>query len=268
MPQHQGKDQQGKVQRRIVIIGIGTGNPEHMTMQAINALNRLDVILIPRKGEEKAGLAQLRHEICRLYLTNSQTRIVEFDLPVRDEDAPTYKQGVEDWHGEIAALYRDLFAHEAENAVIGLLVWGDPSLYDSTLRILDRVVESADFSFQREIIPGITSIQALAASHGIALNTLASPFTVTTGRRLREGFPQESDTAIVMLDGECSFQTLEASAYDIFWGAYLGMEGEIIAAGALDDEGEKIVAMRDEARARNGWIMDIYLLRRRHKGAQ
>lgn len=257
--------QQEKKQRRIVIIGIGTGNPEHMTMQAINALNSVDVILIPRKGQEKADLAQLRHEICRLYLTNSQTRLIDFDLPQRD-DKKAYRQGVEDWHDAIAALYRDLFAREAENAVIGLLVWGDPSLYDSTLRILDRVAESADFSFQREIIPGITSIQALAAGHGIALNTLASPFAVTTGRRLREGFPPDTDTAIVMLDGECSFQTLDATAYDIFWGAYLGMDNEITAAGALDEQGEKIIAMREEARARNGWIMDVYLLRRRQKG--
>lgn len=253
---------QGKQQRRIVIIGIGTGNPEHMTIQAINALNRLDVILIPRKGGDKADLAQLRREICRLYLTNQQTRIVEFDLPVRDVTA-TYRQGVEDWHGSIAAIYGDLFAEEAENAVIGLLVWGDPSLYDSTLRILDRVAQGTDLPFQREVIPGITSMQALAASHAIALNTLASPFTVTTGRCLREGFPQRTDSTVVMLDGECSFQTLDADDYDIFWGAYLGMEDEIIIAGRLDETGEEIIRRREEARARHGWLMDVYLLRRR-----
>lgn len=261
------QDTLDKPRRRVVVIGIGAGNPDHMTVQAINALNRLDVVLIPRKGETKADLAELRREICKLYLTNAHTRIAEFDLPVRDAAAP-YKKGVEDWHGAIASIYRDLFAQEAEDAVIGLLVWGDPSLYDSTLRILDRVAESAGFPFEREIVPGITSMQALAASHGVALNTLANPFTVTTGRRLREGFPEEVDTAIVMLDGECSFQTLDAAGYDIHWGAYLGMKDEIIVAGRLDEEGGRIVEMREKARARHGWIMDVYLLRRRRGDAK
>lgn len=251
--------------RRIVVIGIGTGNPEHMTIQAINALNRLDVVLIPRKGEAKADLAELRRDICKLSLSNAQTRIVEFDLPVRDADAPAYEAGVADWHDAIAGIYRDLFAAEPNDAAIGLLVWGDPSLYDSTLRILERVAERAEFAFETEIIPGITSVQALAASHAIALNTVGNPFTVTTGRRLREGFPEGTDTALVMLDGACSFEALNGADYDIHWGAYLGMKDEIVVSGPLHEVGETIRETRAAARTRHGWIMDVYLLRRKSK---
>ena len=32
------------------LIGIGTGNPDHVTGQAIRALNGADLILIPKKG--------------------------------------------------------------------------------------------------------------------------------------------------------------------------------------------------------------------------
>ncbi len=49
--------------RKILVIGIGAGNPEHMTVQAIKALNRADVLLIPTKGMEKAYLAEVRREI-------------------------------------------------------------------------------------------------------------------------------------------------------------------------------------------------------------
>jgi precorrin-6A synthase len=251
--------------RRLLVIGIGTGNPEHMTMQAINALNRADIVLVPRKGEAKDDLAELRRDICRRYLENPTTRLVEFDLPVRDEAEPSYAKRVADWHAAIAAAYRDLIAeHTGEEGKIAFLVWGDPSLYDSTLRILDRLEETADFDFDREVIPGITSIQALAASHAIALNTVGGAVHVTTGRNLRQGFPENADSAIVMLDGEMAFRTIDPDAFDIYWGAYLGSDDEIVVAGALGEVADRIAEAREAARGAKGWIMDTYLLRRRN----
>jgi len=35
------------------LIGIGTGNPDHLTAEAAAALNGADLILLPRKGEDK-----------------------------------------------------------------------------------------------------------------------------------------------------------------------------------------------------------------------
>ena len=107
-------------------------------------------------------------------------------------------------------------------------------------------------------------LQALTAAHAIPVNTLGAPFTVTTGRRLREqGWPEGVDTAVVMLDGECSFRTLAADHYDIWWGAYLGMAEERLVSGPLAEVAGEIVETRAKARAEHGWIMDIYLLRRR-----
>ena len=67
-----------------MLIGIGTGNPEHMTVQGIRALNAADLVLVSRKGAAKYDLAELRREICGRYLENGATRVVEFDLPARD----------------------------------------------------------------------------------------------------------------------------------------------------------------------------------------
>eukprot|EP01035_Chromulina_nebulosa_P015931 gene15930-biopygen13573 len=41
--------------RHILIVGIGSGNPEHVTVQAINALNRADVLFVPTKGVAKGA---------------------------------------------------------------------------------------------------------------------------------------------------------------------------------------------------------------------
>lgn len=250
--------------RTLLVIGIGSGNPEHMTIQAINALNRADIVLIPRKDPSKVDLANLRCEICQRFLSNSATRLVQFDLPVRNAADPSYLAGVADWHDAIADTYcRLLLAETGDNGTIALLVWGDPSLYDSTLRIVDRLAQSASFAFRHEVIPGVTSVQALAAGHRIALNTVGNSFQITTGRKLREGFPDDVDTAVVMLDGGLSFEHLDAHAFDIYWGAYLGTADEILIAGKLGDVAKEIVRVRAEARATHGWIMDTYLLRKR-----
>lgn len=247
------------------VIGIGTGDPEHMTVQGIGALNRSDIVLLPRKGADKADLADLRREICRRYLTNASSRIVEFDLPKRAADNPSYLASVDDWHTSIADRYRSLLATELpQGGIASLLIWGDPSLYDSTLRILERLRTTHRVEFALEIVPGIASPQVLAARHAIPLNSIGNPVLFTTGRKLREeGWPEGVDTLVVMLDGEMSFRTLDPDGYDIFWSAYLGLDQEISLAGSLREMADRIVEARTDARAEHGWVMDIYLLRRK-----
>lgn len=250
--------------RTLLVIGIGAGNPEHMTVQAISGLNRADVLFIPDKGAKKSDLSGLRREICDRFVTNPNSRRVEFDVPVRDEPAPSYRTTVDDWHEDIAGIYEALIRDELSDDGCGaFLIWGDPSLYDSALRILERVKKRGNVEFTVEVVPGITAVQALAASHKIALNRIGDPILITTGRRLTEdGMPANASSVIVMLDGKCAFQTLADKDLVIHWGAYLGTPDEIIISGRLGDVSNRIVETRAEARARKGWIMDTYLLRK------
>ena len=242
------------------LIGIGCGDPEQLTRQAIRAINAADLVLIPRKGDEKSDLADLRRTICADVLTNAATRIIEFDLPMRDAAREDYRGGVDDWHNAVAAAWStEIARHLASKGRVAMLIWGDPSLYDSSLRIARRLKPAPLI----EVIPGITSIQALCAAHRIPLNEIGEPALVTTGRRLREGgFPTGVDTIVVMLDGGTAFQSLDPKGLFIWWGAYLGMEGEITLAGPLDETAATIAAARAEARARHGWIMDSYIIKR------
>ena len=240
------------------LIGIGTGNPDHLTLQAIREINAADLVLIPRKGEGKADLAELRRAILREVLTNPATRVVEFDLPVRDEAVADYRERVDGWHDAIAGVWEAAMG-SPRPARVALLVWGDPSLYDSTLRIAARLSPAPDL----RVIPGITSLQALTAAHVIPLNTIGGPVTITTGRQLRDhGWPEGAETLAVMLDAGGAFTTLDPEGLTIWWGAYVGMAEEIVIAGPLAEVSERILATRAKARARHGWIMDIYLLRR------
>lgn len=251
--------------RRILVIGMGAGHPEHITMQAIGALRQVDVLFIIDKGSDKEDLAGLRREICARYVPERQFRIISIPDPERDRNPADYAKAVARWHGQRAAAYETLFAEQLGADECGaFLVWGDPSLYDSTIRILEQIAARGSVEFELEVIPGITAIQALTARHRIPLNRIGEPVQITTGRRLaaRQGAQLDTDT-VVMLDGECAFKTVSDAAIEIYWGAYLGTPDEILLAGRLSELSGRIEQTRAAARQRLGWIMDTYLLRKR-----
>ena len=249
----------------LTLIGIGTGNPDHLTRQAIRGLVAADLIVIPRKGNAKDDLAELMRTLCADVVTNPATRIVEIDLPHRQSAPADYPATVAAWHRSIAELWRQcITTHLGQTGRVALLIWGDPSLYDSSLRIADLVAENLPLTVA--VIPGITAIQALCAAHRIPINEVGEPFQVTTARNLREaGWPVGVNTVVVMLDAGCAFDSVDPTGVSIWWGAYLGMPEEIILSGPLVKVGQRIMSARQQARTRHGWIMDTYILRKDDK---
>jgi precorrin-6A synthase len=250
--------------RKVLVIGIGAGDPDYVTIQAIKALNRADALFVVDKGDEKADLIALRQQICDRYVERPDIRVIEIADPERDRAAGAYRAAVAAWRGERADRYEAaLRDHLAEDEAGAFLVWGDPSLYDSTIAILDEIIARGTLALEYEVIPGISSVQALAARHTIALNRVGEPILLTTGRRLAEGQPGEISNVAVMLDARQAFAAVPDDDLAIYWGAYVGMPDEILIAGPLAEVKAEIERVRAEARERKGWIMDTYLLRRR-----
>ncbi|MFI6484755.1 precorrin-6A synthase (deacetylating) [Nonomuraea sp. NPDC050663] len=241
--------------KRLTVIGIGAGDPDHLTLQGAKAIAATDVFFILDKGEEKSDLVRLRHRLIEDH-AREPYRIVEARDPERDRTTPAYTEAVEDWRERRAALYLRLIDEAlAEGQTGSFLVWGDPGVYDSTLAILERLP-----GFEIEVVPGISAVAALTARHRVSLTSVASPLHLTTGRRLSEQGPT-ADDMVIMLDARCAFDGLDD--FDIYWGAYLGTPDEILIAGPVAEVGERIKRERAQARERKGWIMDTYLLRRR-----
>jgi precorrin-6A synthase len=250
--------------RRVLVIGIGAGDPDHVTMQAVAALNAADVFFVMDKGAAKHDLVRLRHEICERYIEDTSYRIVEVRDPERDRSARDYAAAVAAWRSARAEVWEELIARELDADGCGaFLVWGDPALYDSTIAVLDEITSRGRVAFEFEVIPGISSVQALAAAHRVPLNRVGEPIEITTGRRLREKVGDgDGGDVVVMLDAGTAFEAVEDPDTEIYWGAYVGTEHEILVSGKLRDVAAEIVRLRAEARERHGWIMDVYLLRR------
>jgi precorrin-6A synthase len=247
--------------RKILVIGIGTGNPEHVTIQGIAAMNRSSVFFVVDKGPAAAELNRVREEILDRYVKQGY-RVAAIADPPRDRRPSDYGSAVSDWHAARARRYEDAIARElGEDECGAFLVWGDPSLYDSTLRILDAVCAAGSLAFDCEVIPGIASPQALAAAHRLVLNGIGEPLRITTARRLAGSPPEAGESVIVMLDDGSALASVDDDVH-VWWGACLGMQDETTLAGRVGDMRDAIAERRAALKAAKGWIMDICLLRR------
>jgi precorrin-6A synthase len=250
-----------------LIIGIGSGNPDHLTREAVAALNRVDVFLVADKGPAKQDLVELREDVCRALITHDHYRFVEVPDPERgpdrERDATEYQAGVAVWHEVRARRYAEIIAAEVgDGGTIGFLVWGDPAFYDSTIRIAESI-RKLGIDLEIGVIPGISSIQLLAARHKIVLNRVGQSIHVTTGRRLLDEYSPTLGDVVVMLDRDlaCSGLTERFGDLTIYWGAQLGLPDEVLISGRLSDVIDEIRAKRAAMRQSRGWVMDTYLLR-------
>lgn len=246
----------------VKVIGVGMGEPGHLTGQAVEALRSVEVFVILEKGTAADELAGIRKKLCRHVMGARRYRFVELADPPRDRAGPDYEQSVEDWtEARAGLLVRALEREVGPGGTAGMLAWGDPAFYDSTLRVLSSPATGGQIDV--EVVPGISSIQMLAAAHRLSLTRPGRSLQFTTGRRLAaEGFPPGCDDVVVMLDGQCSFRAIDPRGVSIYWGAHLGGAHQVLVAGRLSDVADQIVARRADARARRGWVMDTYLLRR------
>lgn len=238
---------------RIRLLGVGMG-PQHVTAEVAHALRSCDYVVAARKAHDDELFA-IRQAIC----DEHGVELVAVADPARDRQPADYPATVSAWHDARAAAYAEVIG--ARRGTAAFLVWGDPSLYDSTIRIVEQVAARGRVQFDYSVIPGISSVQALAASHRIALNAIGGAVHIVTARGLGACIGSEAGSTLVMLDGDPRFASLDPDL-TIFWGAYLGSPDEITLTGRLGDVAEEILRLRREARARHGWIMDTYLLRK------
>ena len=246
--------------RRVRLIGIGSGHPDQVTVEAVRALNSVDYFIVSDKANGTDDLLRVREEICRQHIDGAW-RIVGVRDPERDRADPSdYGKAVTDWHEARAVAYEQALLDNPGDA--GFLVWGDPAFYDSSIRIVERILARGNVEFAYDVIPGISSFQVLAARHRIVLHGIGEPFTVTTGRRLHEAVAAGLDNIVVMLNSGFSAGSIEGD-WDVWWGANLGTGDEMLISGKLEDVTEQILAAREAAKAQAGWVMDVYLLRRR-----
>jgi precorrin-6A synthase len=258
--------------KQCALIGIGPGHPDFLTLQAMAAMRRVDVFfLLEKAGRGKDELLALRRQIMRRVRPEADYREVRVPSPPRpravDRDSGAYRAIVADWHAEKRRIFADLLTGElADGETAGLLLWGDPVLYDQTISMVETVVQDLPEPVAVSVIPGISAVQVLAARHRIPLNRVGESVQIITGREAEAVDPAQVHNVVVMLDYNASFQRFVGQNMDIYWGGYLGADDEVLVAGPLDEVLDELLRVKALLRDRKGWLMDTYLLRRRLDG--
>jgi precorrin-6A synthase len=227
--------------------------PQHVTPEVSAALRAADYVLAAEKSEDD-GLLDVRRAIA----AEHGVPVVAVPDPRRDRDPADYRREVGAWHDARVAAYEQVLAERGGTAA--LLVWGDPSLYDSSIRVVSAIAARGHVALDWDVLPGISAPQLLAARHRLVLNDVGGAVHVTTARRLRADLDAGHDNLVVMLNRTLDLAGCED--WQLWWGANLGGVGEELVAGRVGEVLPAVEAARERARAAAGWVMDLYLLRR------
>lgn len=231
------------------VLGFGMG-PQHVTPEVAAALAGCDYALAVQKGDEDP-LLEVRRAVAQAH----GVELVVVRDPERDRssglDRAGYEGAVADWYAARLAAYRTVI--EERGGTCAFLVWGDPSLYDGTIRIVRELGVGFD------VLPGISAPQVLAARHRVVLHEVGQPVHVTTARRLRADVASGQRNLVVMLTAGVDLDGFED--WSVWWGANLGGAGERLVSGRVADVAGEISAAREAAKAEAGWVMDLFLLR-------
>ncbi|HIM79969.1 MAG TPA: precorrin-2 C(20)-methyltransferase [Dehalococcoidia bacterium] len=144
-------------------VGVGPGDPELLTLKALRVLQEVPVICTPRSESSQESYAL---DIVRDYLDKKKQEIIRIPFPIDDEAGA-------------AAVWRNaadtIGGHLKQGKDVAFITEGDPMLYSTFSYVLDSI-KSGYPEVTVEIIPGVSSVMAAAASAGVPL--------VTHGQRL------------------------------------------------------------------------------------
>lgn len=169
-------------------IGVGPGDPELLTIKALRALERVDVLCVPRSAADKDSLALsvVVKNLTKEYL------IVDLDFPM-SKDPEVLKASWDRAGQAVSGLL-------LEGRQAAFITIGDPMFY-STYGYLLRYIKEHHPQLEVETIPGVTSFSACSSYHGEPLvegeETLAVVPAAYNMEKLRKAL-QDFDNIVVM----------------------------------------------------------------------
>lgn len=139
-------------------IGVGPGDPELMTLKAINTIKACDIIAIPAVSKEECYAYSIVQAVLP-EIEKKQIMCTPFPM-IKDKEKLTIS------HNKI---YSDIVSELEDGKSVAMLTIGDPSVYSTYMYIHKRVIQAG---FTAVMISGVPSFCAAAARLGISLGEM------------------------------------------------------------------------------------------------
>jgi len=167
-------------------IGVGPGDPELISLKAINVIKNIDVIICP---EAKKGAKSIAFEIAEPYM-KKDTEVVTMVFPMVYDIETLNKKWSEN------ANVIEAFVEKGKN--VAFVTLGDPAIYSTYMYMVPYL---KDKNIDVVTIPGITSFCSVASELNIPICLWEETFSVVplqkdckTARRALEN----NDNVIIM----------------------------------------------------------------------
>ena len=146
-------------------IGLGPGDPELVTLKAVNLLSSLTHVFVPRARGSESGLASV---IAAPYL-RGDAQIIDLEFPMKKDSGEVRRQ----WNDNCDRICKLL--ESGEDA--GFVTLGDPTVFSTYLYLLEALSERAS-GFRSITVPGISAFSAAASLTNFPLGYSDAPLTV------------------------------------------------------------------------------------------
>ena len=185
------------VERTLSGVGVGPGDPDHVTVKALRTLEAADVILVPRTEARAGGVGRAEEIVCaHLPAKTAAIRRIPFSMA---EHRGVGQRRASAWE---ASATTAIEAFEAGAKRVAFATVGDASVFSTFSYLCDLVSRRVEVTI--EVIPGITAMQAIAATSRTPLvegQEILSLVPWTVGPETLARVCEVSDTVVVYKGG-------------------------------------------------------------------
>ncbi|HEY0124245.1 MAG TPA: precorrin-2 C(20)-methyltransferase [Rhizobium sp.] len=145
---------------RLIGVGTGPGDPDLLTVKAVKALEKADVVAyFAKQGRGGNGRAIVED------LLRADVALLPLYYPVTteiDKDAPEYNRQITTFYDASAEI---VAAHLRDGKTVAVLSEGDPLFYGSYMHLHVRLADR----FPTEVIPGVTAMSGCWSLAGLPM---------------------------------------------------------------------------------------------------
>lgn len=185
------------VERTLSGVGVGPGDPDHVTVKALRTLETADVILVPSTEARASGVGRAEEIVCtHLPAKTAAIRRIPFSMA---EHRGVGQRRASAWE---ASATTAIEAFEAGAKRVAFATVGDASVFSTFSYLCDLVSRRIEVTI--EVIPGITAMQAIAATSRTPLvegQEILSLVPWTVGPETLARVCEVSDTVVVYKGG-------------------------------------------------------------------